>query len=200
MPNYDGLFEVSVIYDVTISSRTFEHRHTFDVLMDSDPFPGTAPEDIALIQKDGLSIDLLAFTELYLPKLYKLLGTGTSQPRMEFWKYDPEPSLNKTFITGWTSSNTFTLAAGAAVAAHQATYTFRTVTGGVCRLQLMEDVNTSNARTAFGALTGDSATFADFCVSDASCIAGRDNTALLTGIAANFTQNEKLSRKRFRSS
>jgi hypothetical protein len=200
MPNYDGLWEVVVIYDVTISARAFEHRHTFDVLPIGDFAPGTAPEDIEITMKNGLDTPLLDFTEDYLPLMWKLLGTGTSQPRMELWKYDPEPSYNKTFITAWTSSNTFPLAAGAAQAAHQNTYTFRTIGGGVARLQLMEDAGTGTARIAFNALAGDSAAFADFACGATSAIVGRDNLHLLTGIAGNQTQNEKLARKRFRTS
>lgn len=199
MPNYDGKYEVTFIYDVTISSRSFEHRGTFDVIPVSAPFIGQDAMDIDVNTKASAPASLVTATDTMFDLLWALMGTGTGQPRFELWEYGNEPSTDKTFITAWEGTGLYETNASPAVAAWQATHTFRTMGGGVARIQLMEGVNGSNSRLTGGLITGDTLIFMNHLISSGSIVTGRDNHWLISKLSASYGQNEALWRKRFRT-
>lgn len=198
MPNFDGAYEVTAFFDVTLSSRALSHRLTFDVITDGAFSPGDPATSIDVIAKGGLTSNIVAAVDDMFELVWKLMGTGTSQPRFELWLYDAEPSFNKTFITSWTSTETFALGTSTAVAAHQSTYTFRSSGGGVARIQLMEDIVSLETSIVFPT-SGDAGAFRTWAIGDGSIIVARDGGYLISSIRANYGQNEKLKRKRFRS-
>lgn len=197
-PNYDGLFELNVLYDVTISSRALPHRQAFDVKCLSDPAAGAEPEDIDLTQRSGVIMTLREFVEDYATYFASVMGTETSQPSFELWRYDAEPSLSKTFISAFSLLAPIVYS-GSGVAAHSRIYTFRTLLGDTARLYFMEDKNSLETRVTSGAMTGADLALKNFFTSVNSPVVGRDNNYLIGGIAVNFGQNEKIRNLRFRT-
>lgn len=197
MVNFDGLWEVRAFYTVN-APTSLNHRMTVDVIVDAGGSPGDTADFIEVRLKSGAVLPLDAAMDDYFSLVWKLFGSGTSQPRFELWKYDPEPSKNATFITAWEPNITYDLGLGSPVPAHQATLTFRTQGGHTMRIQAMEGKDGTNGIAPLSFAVGDIAAIRDYVISPLSPVVGRDNTYLIAGINQAFGQNEKLARKRYR--
>lgn len=198
MPEFDGTFELEFIYNVTISSLTLVHHHTFDVNANRFTVPGDIFSDIVLTEKSGLDTDMATFIQDYLDVWSPLFGTATTLEDIILWKYDEEPSLAKTFIASldFTPTLGFT---GTAQAAQSGIFTFRSLGGKTpARMYLMEPNFTGETRTVGTAVTGAALAYMDYCISSASPIVARNDQYLVSKIALNRGQNERLRDLRFR--
>src|SRR6187455_1090208 len=99
MPEYDGRFEVEIVYKVTISSIGLVHHHTFDVKLTEDPAPGESWDNIGLYEKSGLIVDMPTFIQDYMDVWSALMGTATSLEEIILWRYDDEPATSKVYIS-----------------------------------------------------------------------------------------------------
>lgn len=199
MVNYDGQYEVNVIYDVTISSRLLTHRMTFDVILEEDPPVGTPFSDFNVVPRLAANTPLSGAIDELFSLLWENMGTGTSQPVFELYKYDAEPATSKTFISSYESALTFSLGATAAIAAHQTTFTLRSTNGGYGRIQLMEDAASLETKVLPSASGADRVAVFDFLSSGDGFVVARDGGYFFAGMHCSFGQNEKLKRKRFRT-
>lgn len=199
MPEYDGRYEVEIVYGVAVTSRTITHRHTFDVAVDGDPFPGQEFPSISLLEKSGLSTDMDTFIQDYVDVWSPMLGTTAALQEINLWRYDAEPSQVKVLISSAETLPTpaFT---GTSVAASSFIFTFRILGYQFpMRMYIMEVNSSSELRTPYGALTGAPLAYANYVKSAASPIVGRSDGYVNSAIALNAGQNEKLRRIRFRS-
>lgn len=199
MPVYDGAFELDFIYNVTISSLTLQHHHTFDVNADPSAVPGTPFSDVELIEKSGLTTSMPVFIQDYLDVWSPLLGATTTLEDIILWKYDPEPSLAKTFIASldFTPTLGFT---GTSTAAHSGIFTFRSLGGKTpTRMYFMEPNFTGETRSTGSGITGAALAYMNYCIGLTSPIVGRNDNYLVSKIALNRGQNEHLRNLRFRS-
>lgn len=198
--NYDGLNELTLFYATTIGTRIIQHRFTIDFRPDvgTPPPPGTLFENIPTIWHNGSSSVLSDDVDNLMILLLPFWRPTTEFSRAEYWRYDAEPSQNKTFIGAYELGLPGTASAGLDVAAQQETMTMRTVGGNIMRFQLMEVVSSATAKQSppfspslfEGARTTLQATNHPWV--------GRDNTRPLAAISWGSGQNEKLARKRYR--
>ena len=196
--NYDGRWELELLYDVVIDGRTLSHRQTYDIHMDAEPEIGDDFAFIGLLTKSNGDKTLKDWVDDYVLEMVKApLGTGTSDVLCNLWRYNDEPSIIKVW---YSSYNPATPAwAGTSQAAEGAIYTFRTLGGGECRIYFMEIATSFKGRLTRAGLSGDQQDLTDFLCNDDSVVLGRDNEHLSTLIAGNFATNKKLEKKRFRS-
>lgn len=198
-PVYDGLFELEFIYNVLIGTQTLQHRHTFDVAVEASAIPGMPFSDAKLIEKSGLTVTMPIFIQDYLDVWSPLHGTGMTLEDIILWKYDPEPSLAKTFIASLDFTPTLSQG-GSSLPAQGWIATFRSLGGKTpVRMYIMEGNQAGENRvTGAGILTTNLA-YMNYVISSASPIVGRNNNYLVSKIAVNRGQNERLRDLRFRS-
>lgn len=196
MPNFDGQYEVRLIYTtIPTGFPAMEHKMTFDVLPVTPPTAGADWDDIALQIRGGGDVDLVSATSALFALIAEFFPVTTSFARWELW-YIPEGTTTATFISakdiGDVGQN-----ASPSRPAGQVTFTFRTIGGGTARLQMMESsVDGEDALSPpYLDIAGD---LADYVVGLGTPIIGRDNTFVFANIHQNNGQNEKLRNKRYR--
>lgn len=200
MPNYDGIYELRIFYSTTPSGQTqMTHRLTFDIKLVADVAVGTAFADIDVLPRnltpvtlDSWLMDPGGFMEL----LVDCYPGAAEFPYAELWKI-PEGTFDATFISAYEIGLVGT-SVTASTSCQQTTFTFRSIGGGVARLQLMESSFTGNTRQTPPFSTVANA-LSTFFASAASCALARDNSYVFARIAQNDGQNETLFKKRFRN-
>lgn len=198
MPNYDGVHELRLFYATTpAGEEEMTHRLTFDVLPDTPPSPGA---DIAAIecQTKGGALALLGtwYLDDFLPLLQACYPATANFFLLEMWQI-PEGEYNGTFIGSLELSEVGTNGTGSTVA-QQTTFTFRSIGGGIARLQLMESSFSGNLKQTPPFATATANNLTQFLNGNDSLMIARDNTPLNARLRQSDGQNEKLWRKRFR--
>lgn len=199
MPNFDGIWEIRVFYTATPAGLlVLDHVMTFDVAVFGDPAPGTPMDGMDVTRRDSSAIDLQSYlTTEFMPLIYAVYPAVSDFSRAELWKI-PEATFDAQFITSLELAENGVNAA-ASVSMQQTTFTFRSQSGGVARIQLME--------SSFGGLTKQSPPFSsaqgnalsNHIISSDSCIVARDNSYLISRIHQCDGQNERIFRKRNRN-
>lgn len=199
MVEYDGRFEIEIVYSVTISGRALTHRHSFDVAVFDAPVPGQSFDTIELDERIGTPVFANVFMQDYMDVWSPLLGVGTALEEIIMWRYDDEPSESKIYISSMSPLPT-TSFLGTPIAAGSTIFTFR-VTGYryPMRMYIMEGINSGEARIAAGSLSGVNLAYANYVIGPSSPINGRSDQYPLAVIAQNNGQNEKLRNLRFRT-
>lgn len=198
MPEFDGRFELDLVYSVTISSQTLTHHHRFDIKLGEDPEPGTEFGAIGVVPRVGSPIDLDVWLQDYVDVWSPQLGAGTTLEEVILWRYDDEPSLAKIYISSASPLPTMSNA-GTPLAAQGSIMTFR-IAGYryPMRMYIMEGIFAGEGRYPVSSLPAEAQDYADFVVAPASPIVGRSDGYPIAAIALNLGQNEKLRNLRFR--
>lgn len=199
MPNFDGEWEIRWFYTTQPPGQlVLEHTHTYDVNGQGIPIAGLSFNDYQVNTKGGGTIDLdQHIVNDYLPLIQPLFSTTTSFIRAELW-YAQEASTNFSYISSMAIGVNGT-SGNDAVPAQQSTLTFRSIGGGIARLQYMESVIDSNAQTSAPFTNTVTLAIANYAVGASSPIIARDNTYLNAPNKDNEGQSEVLWRKRYRA-
>lgn len=198
MPNFDGQYEVTIVYDTTPSDFTLlEHTLTFDVLPNAEIEAGIPFADIRIFNRVNTLVFLDASVDAFVAGMLGIYPASTTIIRAEL-NYIPEGTFAKTFISTYPIDEVGT-AAGDEQVASQATYTFRSIGGGSGRLQFMESSITGNSKTSYPYASAAQNAIPDLVTSDDNFIIARDNTYMFANLHLSVGQNERLWRKRFRS-
>lgn len=198
MPNYDGQYEVRVIYDTTPSGFSLmEHSLTFDVLPSNAVDPGDEFGTIVIETHKSDPVVLDASVDAFVAGMIGIYPSTTTIIRAELW-FIPEGTFSGTFISVYPIDEVGTAAGGSQVA-QQSTYTFRAVGGGSARLQFMESSITGSGKSSYPYGSAAQNAIPDLVTADDNFIIARDNTFLFANIHLSNGQNERLWRKRFRS-
>lgn len=197
MPNYDGQYEIRIIYDSEPTGfPLIEHTLTFDVLPEGVPVAGDPFEDINILQRNSAPTVLSDFIDAFVAGLIGLYSGESTFIRAELW-YIPEGTFAGTFISAY-AINEPGIAVANNVPAQQLTYTFRSIGGGSGRIQLMEPAVSGNSKTSYPYGSAALNAIPDLITAVTGAIIARDNTFMFANIHLSLGQNERLFRKRYR--
>lgn len=198
MENYDGMYELRTFYETTPTGESpMLHVFTIDAYVKGTPEPGTAFSSIDTQLGDSSLSDLETDTDALMALVTPFFAPATAFIRSELWQYDAEPSTNATFIAVYPLGLTGT-GSGTAVAAAQNTLTYRTLGGGIMRVQFMEAFTMNNTKDAYPFSAAIATNLSNYLCGLLSPFLARDNTRPISPIYYSQTQNEKLYRKRYR--
>lgn len=196
--NYDGVYEIRIKYSTTPTGMPLlQHTHTIDVAAVGDVLPGTAFEDIDVVNWNLATQTLAEAVDAYVAVLDDILSNATDISIAELWKYPPEGEdgvLLSVYEVGVVGA-----LALPAQPAHQWTGTLTTAAGGVMRVQIMESALTLLTKASYPFPAGNGKTIMDFLQTTDHPWVGRDNSRPLVPRFISGTQNEKLARKRYRA-
>lgn len=192
--NFPGPFEVEIEYDVA----GLTHRQRLNCAVASPlPAPGTPPNAIDLIKRNGTNVALdaavLAWVNLLAPRFETLVSTFVGYT---FWEYEPLSTVKK-FITADTLGvdGSSTLPASFA---QQETFTFKTAEGNDMRIVLLETISVDDNQVPIPASGPSTAAIGSFIDSDVNWILGRDTSYPIAQRLLSKGENEAVWRKRFR--
>lgn len=196
--NFDGIWEVRFFYTTTPTGfPEMEHRLTLDVAVDADDGPGQSFENIGLLQRNNLDTNLKIQVDALIALLQPFYPVSTEFSRAELWKI-PEGTYNGQFYSVYEIGENGT-SANPSLVAQQTTWTFRSLTGGNGRLQLMESALAGNTKLNPPYANASALALASHMISSATVWKARDNGYFFANIHLTSGQNEKLFQKRFRT-
>lgn len=196
--NFPGPYELRFTYETDVSGITLNHTQRVSLDLVAPPSAGDAFNNINAITRGGSAQpDLAAACEAWLALIAERFAVGVVFGIIELWKYAPL-TFDATFISSYNPTLVAGVATGSVVVTQQETYTFRTVEGGVMRLQLMESVFASNDKNAYPTGVAVVDAIFDFVKSDVNWVLARDTSYPFAALNHLGGQNEKLFRLRFR--
>lgn len=201
MANFPGPYEIEITYTTSPSGQpTLEHKMRLNLnISGSDPTPGTAMADINFLERSGVPVNAVVALDAWIDLIKVRFNTSqTAFNVADLFKYTPG-TFQRQFISSYALAETGSSASGN-TAASQEIFTSRTLEGGIHKINLMESINTANARTGRSGTTGSVDAIFDFLESVDNWILGRDTSYPIAGLNHLAGQNEKLFKLRFRPS
>lgn len=174
-----------------------EHTQKINCEITGNPPTGTDTAIMTLNTKSGGTVVLHTAIDDYLNHIKSVFHTSVVWSSCTV-KSHPDGGGAPTFIAVRPLSVAGTASAPVNLA-HQTTITFRTGEGNTMRLQLMETSLTGRGRTSIAAsgLAGFQALAAEQSGDDGWML-GKDTSYIVAGMNVSQTENEALSRARFR--
>ena len=190
--NFPGPYEVEMRY--TCSGLQHTQRLNLDV--SGTPTPGDAPATIDVKRRDLTTITLDVAVAAWVLLIRELFNTLTTIDDYTLWKYTPL-TFDKVFITtasiGSTGNNALPINLS-----FQQIMTFRTLEGGVMKLNFMETAATSIARLPYAASGPFVTAIFDFINSAINWVLARDTSYPIAPIFSMGGENEALFKSRNR--
>lgn len=196
---YPGPYAIEFVFSTVISTVALEHKLELNCKVIGDPVPGTALGSI-LVQKagGGTQTATLCITDFWTQ--YRIgHGTGTTALSAILWKYTPM-SYEKLFIAAYGVALGAGTGVGAPNPGHQTQITLRSALGSYMRVNWVEDPRTERTQQSLAPLiTGDAQQrVASYLLSVNGWASARDGSFPVAAMKTSFTENEAISRKRFR--
>lgn len=196
--NFPGPYEVRLSYQTTSASINLEHTQRLNCDLTAVPTPGDDFTNINLLTRGGiLTPDMAAAVEAWLALVAKRFFTTTVFGTVELWSYVPL-TYDATFISAYSPVITAGTSLVATNPTMQEVMTFRTMEGGIMRIQLMEGVVTTNERSPYPTLNADIDAIFDFVKGTSNWVLARDTSYPFAALNHLGGQNEKLFRQRHR--
>lgn len=198
MPNFDGVYEVRIIYDTTPTGfPLLEHTLTFDVEPTAPPEVGEEFSAINIVPRSAAPLPLSDAVDDFVAGMIGIYPSSATIIRAELWRI-PEGTLAGTFVSTYPIDEPGVNVTASQVA-QQSTFTFRAIGGGNGRLQFMESSISGNGSTSYPYPAASQNAIADLVTATTGFILARDNTHMFANIHLSNGQNERLWRKRYRS-
>ena len=192
MANFPGPYEIELKY--TCSGEQHVQRLNCDVV--GSPTPGTDPTTIDMNLRSGSTIKVDAGVNAWTLLIDALFHTSVTFDDYTLWSYAPL-TFDRTFIATATIG-TNGVNAGAVNLSFQQILTFRTLEGGVMKLNFMESSATSIARLTYAASGPAVVAIFDFVNGTTNWILARDTSYPIAAIHSMGGENEALFKKRNR--
>lgn len=190
--NYPGPYEIRLYYVV----GGITHSARYNVNLQDIPDPGDAFTTMNLVERGGGITPANTAVDAWVVLLKPLFHTGVTFTHAEMWKYEAE-SYNADFISAY-NVNVAGTSASVPVNAAQVVMTFRTVEGGVLKVNLMELSQSEGLPQTYTAMNATYKAIADFVVSVDNWLLGRDTSYPFAFMRMFPGTNEALARRRYR--
>ena len=194
MENASGPYIVKYTYVI----QNITHNHEVNCYASGVPEPGTPPEDVSLISRDGLDVEYVTAVNDYWNIVREILPLGAVGGPAVLWRVNPDNAV-RTFITAASLTSPLGIT-GAPNLAHYQVLTMRSTNGGIAKFQFMETSNTENSKYPIAPVEGSGFPgLAFYLASDENWIVARDDGWPAVSMNLSNGQNEALARKRYRS-
>lgn len=191
--NFPGPYELRFVY----TNPPLVHTQRLNIDLTTDPAPGTTFDLLEAVPRVGTGYNLELGVDNWIIVLRNLLHTTVTINYVELWKYEPE-SFDATFISAY-DVGLAGLAAASPVPAGQMIWTFRTLEGGVLRINVMEAARAPGSPVSYPALAATEKALVDFILADDNCFLGRDTSYPFAFMRLNPGQSEALFKRRYRT-
>lgn len=199
--NFPGPYEIRLFYSVAVAGFTaYQHVAKYNTDVAGTPDPGTPPNEV-LITRRIASLDpaddmMDAVVDEWIALIDAYWSNACTFQRAELWSYEPE-SFDGQFITSYDIGVTG-VSPTAIVPASEVIHTYRTLEGGVMKLNFEEVSVAAGAQQALGTAGGVTGEVRDFILSTANWILARDTSYPFAAMFYSPGQNERTFKKRYR--
>lgn len=190
--NFPGPYEIRIFYTV----NTLQHEMRLSLPLAQDPLPGTPFTAIVTQQKGGANGLLSADVDSLVTLLREFWPGTVTIDFAELWKYVPQ-TFQANFISGYVIGLAG-VGVGTVVPSHQATFTWRTIEGGIMKMVLLETELGGDAVLAYASSGARSIALFDYIAGAFSAFWARDTSYANAALRRSNGQNEAVWRKRNR--
>lgn len=190
--NFPGPYEVEIKY--TTSGR--QHTQRLNTNIDIPPSIGADPTTITLQTRDGVGVILDVAVKAFVNTIKVWFHSSTTFDSYNLYLHPGGASPRVFYATGALG-----IAGTSAVAtnpAHQQTYTFKTLEGGVMKIILLESGFAGQTRVPYASLGAGEQAFMDSVVAGSNWILARDSSYPIIALNGVGGQNEVVWRKIYR--
>jgi hypothetical protein len=195
--NFPGPYEIRLFYTCSSGNVIIEHQARYNLDLSATPTPGDAFSVLSAVTRDAVNVPLDDAIDAWIVLIKGAFNSTTTFIRAELWAYEPN-SFDASFISVYDIAVAGT-SGTATVAAQQSMLTFRTLEGGVLKLNFMESITPGQAIDAPPYTPSQWEDVRAFVLSGSNWILGRDTSYPFAAIAHYPGTNEALFKKRFRS-
>lgn len=194
--NFIGPYQIDIEYQT--GDPAFDHVVKFDCDVVSEPNPGDTFADFDLATRQGTGIQADTAMDALVAVLEPFFASAdASIISATLWKV-AVPTNVRTFKATYAIGAAGT-AGGTTKIAGEVVFTFRTIEGGIKRVQLEETVESAQTRVAYGTLSpGIEVDLMDYVTDADTWILGRDTSYVYLPLNFCGGQNEAIWRKRYR--
>lgn len=190
--NFPGPYELRIVY----TNPPLPHVQRLNVALTTDPSPGTPFNLIEAVPRIGSSVALDTKVDEWVDILRDQLHTSNTVNYVELWKYEPL-TYNAQFISSY-NVNLAGLAAPSPVPAGQMIFTFRTVEGGILKINLMEGLRAPGLEVLYPSLATTEQALVDYVLSPGNIFLARDTSQPFAFHKLLPGTNEALFKRRYR--
>lgn len=192
MPSFPGPYQVEINYSIPARS----HKMRIDCQVVGSPVPGTSPSQIDVQVANGTTKPLDQAVDELIALLQPICSNTMTFNDFTLWKFTAN-TYQRQFVTTEPLGVLGTATAGANPA-HYRIWTMRTIGGGIAKLTLLEDTNTSNDQVPYASLDVNSKALVDYLIGNTGWLYARDNTYPIAALYESRGQNEAIWRKIYR--
>jgi len=194
--NYPGPYEWRLTYQTVASTIPTISQLRLSINVTSTPGAGEAYADIEVTERGGGTSTLAAWQTGFMALLDDVFHTSTDFVGSEIWLYSPG-TFDATFITG-EPLGTSGVSSTAPTQDGQAIVSFRTTTGGIAKLVLMQPSLAVGVTQTFPTSLGAINALASNMSNLNSPLIGRDNGFVFVPYKYNPGLSETLFKRRLR--
>jgi len=199
--NYPGPQQIRLFYTTTPTGLpSFIHEARYNIQVSAGSVvPGTLFSALTVALRGGGSIALDTYINNWVNLLKVMMSSNANNTidYAELWQYEPE-SFNGSFVSAY-SINVAGTTALAALPAVQNMLTFRTIEGGIMKINLLESWSGGSDRDTAPLTQAGLQAIADFVIGATNGWLGADTSYPFAFKALFPGQNEALWRKRYRA-
>lgn len=197
--NFPGPQQLRIYYTVdAVGLGNLQHVLQLNLDCDPVPTPGDAFVDVSVKRRAAANVDLETLTDSLVVLLQPLLDADDATiDYAELWAF-AALSFDATYISSYTIGVAGT-GTGQAFAAAQSIYSFRSLEGGVMRVNLMENNTFPGPSIGYASMSAANQAFVDFFAhpTNAAFLA-RDTSYPIAFTLLHPGTNEALFKRRYR--
>lgn len=190
--NYPGPYELRIYY----TNAPLVHSMRLNVSCSPDPTPGDLFSAINALQRNTNVIAMSTLTDNWITLIKPLFHTGIVFNYAELWKYTAG-TFEAEFISTY-DINVQGTSATSPVPAGQQILSFRTIEGGVLKMNFMEASRASGLPVSYPSLTTQEKAVVDAVLAVSNAWKGRDTSFPFAFIRCYPGTNEALFKRRYR--
>lgn len=198
--NYPGPYEVDYTYNVTIGGLTLPHHLRVNCMALGNPAVGTPMSSINFQTIGGTPAAANTCISTLWGWIRQQLNNTVTCTGAVLYKYAPG-TFAKTFISAYASALPNGASALGSGDAHQFTQSYITANGGILKLTILEDINSTLKNVApvvVNAAGTNDQKLAAYMLSSAGWVIGRDDAFPTAGKNQTFGENEATFKARHR--
>lgn len=195
--NYPGPYEIRMFYTCSVTGLNLNHEARYNLRLETDPDPGDDFSVINALERSGTPVGLDTYMELWVDLFLGMYpSTAAVISHCELWRYTAG-TFESEFVSTYDIAEAG-VGGGNLQPAGQYIMTFRTIEGGIMKLNFLETTQVNAATDTPPFAFAPAEAIRQHVISVDNVWLGRDTSYPFASIAAFPGANEAIFKKRFR--
>jgi hypothetical protein len=195
--NFPGPYEIRMFYTCSVGVTTLQHEARYNLNLETEPTPGDEFGAINALERSGAPVDLAVYVEAWVDLFLALyVSTACVVSHAELWRYEAG-TFSADFISAYDIAEAG-VGGSNLVPGGQYIMTFRTLEGGIMKLNFLETVIATGSTDTPPFANAAAEAIRLHVLSVDNVWLARDTSYPFASIAAYPGINEAIFKRRFR--